>query len=173
MGSARRRVPLRPSLHPRPVAAGGSGSVDIRFGWRTTRPRPQRLQEDKHDASLRATAGLAPFVRAPDRIGPAPGGRSDRTARTTARPEAGERGSDPRLLMASGHLVRPTRPRRPTWRPRQAGPETLLQLRTFPASPWRSSNARHVALRARIRGQRTWRPTCSPRQADAVRHRFR
>src|SRR5262249_12011512 len=54
------------------------------LGWRTTSPRPQRLQEDKHDASLGATAGFTPFVPALDRIGPAPDGRSARTARTAA-----------------------------------------------------------------------------------------
>ena len=63
--------------------------------WFMVRRRPQ--EEDKHDASLRATAGLTPIVRAPDR--PSPGGRSAGSARTMA---GAARGRGARFAPAHG-----------------------------------------------------------------------
>ena len=65
----------------------------------------QRLEEDKHDASLRATAGLTPIVRAPDR--PRPVGRSAGSARTMA---GAARGRGARFAPAHGlgNLAWPT-----------------------------------------------------------------
>ena len=76
----------------------------ICIGLHMTSRRPRRLQEVKDDATLRATAGLTPFVTGPDRIGLDPGGGSARRReRRRARPEA--EALDSRVLMASGNLA--------------------------------------------------------------------
>src|SRR5260370_30403109 len=72
-------------------------------------------------------AVLTPFVRASDGIGPAPGGRSARPARTTA---GAARGRGARFAPAHG-VGQPWYGRRDRGaravRPRRAGPETLLR----------------------------------------------
>ena len=129
----------------------------IRFGWRTTSPRPRRPQEDRHDASLRATAGFTPFVRALGRIGPAPGGRSARTARTTA---GAARGRGARFAPPHG-LRQPCHGRRDRvarpGRPRRAGPATLLRSGPVPRH-LRGDRHRRAGRSGKDTGSATWRP---------------
>ena len=135
-----------------------------------TSAQPRRLQEDKHDASLRATAGLTPFVRA--RTGSAPPGRP-------IGPDGahdGGRGPRPRRSIRAcswppATLVWPTRPRRRPVRPRRAGPETLLRSGPDPrhlrGDRHRRAGRPGARIRAQQRGDRLARPGRHP-----VRHRF-
>ena len=135
-------------------------------GRDSTEPATSLFDEDKHDGSLRSTAGCTPFVRAPDRIGPVAGGRSARTRHD------GGRGPRPSARFAPPHGLRPpaddlARPVRPC----RAGPATLLRSGPVPrhlrGGRHRRAGRPGARIRAQRRGERLARPGQHP-----VRHRI-
>ena len=110
------------------------------------RPRPRRPREDKHDASLRATAAVTPSSE--PRSGSAPPGRP---IGSDCAHDGGRGPRSRRSIRACSWppvtLLRPTRPRRPTWPTASRRSCSPTSLRTSsPASPWPIVSHGQVAL---------------------------
>ena len=172
-GSARRPIPRRPSSHPRPVAAGDSGSVGFDMPFASDGERPALGLDD-----LKRTGMMRLFARRRDsRPSSEPRAGSARPGRLIG-PDAhdggaargrGARSAPPHGLRQPcyGRRDRVARP----GRPRRAGPATLLRSGPVPRHLRGGRHRRAGRAGARIRAQRRGDRLARPGR-HAVRHRF-